>query len=181
MRLLSFCILCAVAAGWLQSSLAEGPQGEKPGELEKLLTAYLEERLAQAQSALKSVQDSQNATMLQILAAEDEVDRWAFQLRLVTEGKLVAEHPVLNELRRELGVPDLQALPKAAKAEAVSSAIQEYIKKRLDRTQRAYETARALFETGRATEPELLAAKSRVAQVRLLLEVEVPGVGSRTK
>ena len=97
-----------------------------------------------------------------ILVAEDEIDRWRLHLVLATEGRLIVDHPVLAELRREFGVPELPDRAKIAKSETVPSAVQEYLNKRLERAERLLGSATLLHQMKRATESEVMAARNRV-------------------
>jgi len=176
MRVLPICVLTAVllfGSSWRAS--AEEAETKKRGGLEKLLTTYLQNRVQRAQLALKHTQglkDSGAATIDDVLAAEDEIDRCRLNLRLAVEAKLVIAHPVFGELRRELGVPEIRKPADARTRKLISAAILEYIEQKLRRAEKASQRASALYEYGRGSESEVLAAKSKVEGLKLLLEGE---------
>jgi len=176
MRFLFICMLTVIAAtGPACPASAQEAKSEKGGDLGQLLTAYLQKRLEEAQLTFESLtrqKDEGVATLPQVLAAEDEIDRWKLHLRLATEGRLISNHPILNEIRREFGVPEIPHSADVRKSKAVSSAIQEYLQKRLEGAERLLGSATLLHKMGRATESEVLAARSRVDGLKLLLEVE---------
>lgn len=176
MRFLLVCLLAAFVAfcqSW--SGPAEEADVKKGNGFEKLLTTYLQNRLERARLSLKQLQQLEETGMTAVLdlwVAEDEIDRCRLHLRLATEGRLIADHPALTELRRELGVPEVPELPDAGKREAVSAAIQEYLQKKLVRAERVTDRALSLYDLRRGTESEVLAAKSNVEGLKLLLELE---------
>jgi hypothetical protein len=175
MRLLLICMLLLIAgSGPVPFSEAEETKSEGGG-LETLLRDYLQKRLQQAQLAYESLTRQKEegiVTLPQVLAAEDEVDRWRLHLILLTEGRLISNHPVIKEIRSEYGVPEITQVEKDQDARLVSSAVQDYLRKRLERAERLLGSATLLHEMGRATESDVLEARSRVDGLKLLLEVE---------
>ncbi len=177
MRFLLVCALIAMLPIGLSSagSIAEEAEAKKGGSLEKLLTTYLQNRLEAARLGLKHVQrlhETGVVTVPEVLAAEDEVDKWQLHLRLATEEKLIVSHPVFSEVRREFGVPEISKSVEVKIRRATSAVIREYLQKKLRRAERGSEAVSTLHSFGRATESEMLAAKSKVDGLKLLLEVE---------
>jgi len=171
--ILSLAMLTVLA--FLPRGCAEGGKAKSPDPLEPLLLSYIQGRLEQAQlnhERLTKREEAGVATLPQILAAEDEIDRWQLHLRLLTEGGLIAEHPVLTELRREFHVPELEVAVSRSKRDAAAKMAGEYLQKKLARAERLLGSARTLLEVRRATEADLLAAKNAVDRVKLLLEAE---------
>ncbi len=169
--LLVFALTVLVAESQVYSGFAQETRVESRKALQDQLTTYLRERLAEAEQVVKQLRQQRDEgviTVSEVLGAEDELDRWRLYLRLATEANLIADHPILTELRRTFGVPEIA---KGPKSEIVSAVIREYLQDRLVRAERAYETTRALREVGRATESELLATKSNLEGLKLLLNV----------
>lgn len=176
MRIVLICLLTAAVMLSQNSSGEAGEGGAKSDSgLEKLLTTYLQNRLERARLALKHVQrllDTGMASKPDVLAAEDVIDRWRLHLALAEEARLVTLHPVLSELRREFGVPEISKPLDANRNKLISTAIQEYLQRKIGRAEEAAERALALYDLRRGTESELFAAKSEVEGLELLLEVE---------
>jgi hypothetical protein len=174
--LLVFTLIGVVLIGLdLSAAASEEAEAKKGDSLEKLLTTYLRNRLEAARLSLKSVQglhETGVVTVPEVLAAEDEVDRWRLHLHLATEEKLIAFHPVFGEVRREFGVPEISKSLEAMRRKVTSALICDYLQKRLGRAERGAEAVLALRSFGRATESEVLAAKTKVDGLRLLLEAE---------
>lgn len=177
MRFLLVCALIGmllIGLSW-SGAAPEEAEAKKGGSLEKLLTRYLQNRLEAAGLSVKHVQglhEAGVATVPEVLAAEDEVDRWRLHLRLATEEKLIALHPALKEVRREFGVPEISKSVEAKTRKATSAMIHDYLQKKLRRAERGAQAVSALHSFGRATESEVLAAKSKVDGLKLLLEAE---------
>ncbi len=176
MRFVLICILIVVAAfaavRTVPSQEAESEKGDTP---ERLLTEYLKNRLQQAQLAFESLMRQKEegvVTLPQVLAAEDAVDKGRLDYVLATEGKLISNHPVLNEIRRQYGVPAITELQEDQNARVVSSAVLDYLQRRVQRAERLLESAAFLHKMKRATEGDVLDAKTRLDGLNLLLEVE---------
>jgi hypothetical protein len=164
--------------GW--TSLAEDKPAQHPGKLQKLLTSYLTDRLAEAQLALKNVQrlhESGMVNLSDVLAAQDAIDQWGLSLRLTTEWGFVGNHPVFRELRREFSVPEPVGPEYIKNKNVISQAIQEYLRRKLVRAEQTAERAVAMYDLRRATEAEVAAAKNKVEGLKLLLEAEQLGLG----
>ncbi len=162
------------------TSLAEDKPVQDPGNLQKLLTSYLTDRLADAKLVLRNVEEQRRAGLVgteEVLAETDEIDRWELYLRMVTEWRLVANHPIFRELRKEFLVPEPPPIESIKDRKAISVAIQEYLQKKLQRAGIAADRAVALYKLRRATEADVAAAKSKVEGLKLLIEVERLGVG----
>lgn len=161
--------------GFSPRCCAEGGKAKSPDALEPFLLSYIQGRLEQAQlnhERLTKREEAGVATLPQILAAEDEIDRWQLHLRLLTEGGLVAEHPVLTELRREFHVPELEEAANRSKRDAAAKMTGEYLQKKLARAERILGSAKTLVEMERATEGDVLAARNAVDAIKLLIEAE---------
>jgi hypothetical protein len=175
MRIALICLLAAAATMLSQTRTgpAESPEVSNDGRLEKLLTTYLQGSLEQARLTLKHKQQMRETglgALPEVLAGEDEIDKWQLYLRLATEGKLIAAHPAFSDLRREFSVPDSATFAEAGKREVIAAAILEYLEKRLARANRASDWAAELFAYGRTTELQALEARNKVEGLRLLLE-----------
>jgi hypothetical protein len=159
---------------------AEGGGATSSDPLEPFLLSYIQGRLEQAQldhERLTKREEAGVATLSQILGAEDEIDRWQLHLRLLTEGRLIAEHPVLTELRREFHVPELDVAVNQSTRDAAARMAGEYLQKKLARAERILGSAKTLVEMERATEGDVLAARNAVDAIKLLLEAERHNLG----
>jgi len=143
--------------------------------LQEFLTTYLQNRLERAQLNLKQLQRLQEsgvATLPDVLAAEDEIDKWRLHLRLAKDAKLMTAHPVFNELRKEFGVPEISKSVEPETRKLAAAAILEYLEAKYRRAQRESDWAATLYEYARGTESKVLAAKTKVEGLQLLLEAE---------
>jgi len=173
MRFLLVCMFVGVIVGgamWLVRG--ENRESGEAVDLEKALTGYLQGRLVGAEEVLKGLRETGTASLSDLLAAEDVIDRLKLHLRLVREAKLVHDHPVLSELRRQFSVPEIPESAKAKRSEAVSAAVREYLEKKVQRAEKECERAQALLEAGRALESDVRAANETREGLKLLLEIE---------
>jgi hypothetical protein len=182
MRFLLLCVVAGVAVGagiWFVRG-ESGRSGEE-ADLEKALTTYLEGRLAEAEEVFKELRESGAAPLSEVLAAEDRIDRLKLHLRLLREARLINDHPIFSELRREFGVPEIPESGRAKRSEAVVAGIRDYIQKKLERAEKECERAKALLEAGRAADSDLRAAVDKREGLKLLLQAErrIPRAGAR--
>jgi hypothetical protein len=176
MKFMLFSLLAVLLAAPCGGAAAAAEnQAVKVSDIETLLSTYLQNRLKLAVKQLQTKQSAHESgivTLPDVLAAENEVDRYQFQLRLATDGKLIALHPVLNELRREFGIPETTKTLPTARRQAVSQATRDYLQRRLHRAEKLLESARLRHEMGRTTASEVFSASSEVEGLKLLLAVE---------
>ena len=164
-----------IAVGLFSIGYAENEGAESSRSLEPLLLSYIQGRLDQAKldfERLTKQEEAGVATLPQILSVQDEIDRWQLHLHLLTECKLVADHPVLAELRREFHVPELLPYTKDGSDNGAAKMVAQYLQKKLDRAERLLGSARTLQQMGRATEADVFAATNAVDAIKLLLEAE---------
>ena len=173
MRILLACIvILAVVSALSDLGFSQETKTEQATTLEELLAVFLQGRLLQAEATLRSLREGGNATLPQILAQQDVVDKWQLHLRLLTEAKLTVGHPILAELRRKYSVPDLPDSFEGKSNAIVSKVVQEYLQSKIKRAVQTREIALALYKVGRTTESEYIAAKARLEDLGLLLEIE---------
>lgn len=163
----------AVTVGHFSLCYAENQSAESPSSFETLLLSYIQGRLEQAKldfERLTKREEAGVATLPQILSVQDDIDRWQLHLHLLTEGRLIAVHPVLTELRREFHVPELSPHINGGRDDAAATMVAEYLQKKLDRAERLLGSAQTLQEMGRATEADVFDAKNAVDAIKVLLE-----------
>lgn len=168
-------LIMLAAVGYFPPCCAEDQKAQSPGSLEPFLLSYIQGRLEEAKldfERLTKREEAGVATLPQILSAEDEIDRWQLHLRLLTERKRIASHPVLAELRREFHVPELFQYTKNGRDDGAAEMVAAYLQKKLDRAERLLGSARTLQQMGRATDSDVFAAKNAVDAIKLLLESE---------
>jgi len=171
--------ICLVATALIVSQswrgAAEETEAEKGSGLEKHLVTYLRSSLERARVSLKHKQqmrESGLAALPDLLTAEDEIDKCQLYLRLATEGKLIAGHPIFSELRREFSVPEMGKFMKGGKSDVIAAGILEYLERKLRRAEQASDWAAELYAHARCTELVVLEAKNKVEGLTLLLEAE---------
>jgi hypothetical protein len=173
MKILFACIVIfAVVSALNDLGFSQEAKTEQATTLEKLLADYLQGKFAQAEATLRSLREGGNSTLPQILAQQDVIDKWQLYLRLLTEAKLTVGHPILAELRKDHSVPDLPDSFEGKSSEFVTKVIQEYLQSRIQRAVQTREIALALYKVGRTTESDYIAAKMKLEDLQLLLEIE---------